>query len=239
MSEPFVRVGSLRCSWRRKPIRNFHVYVRPPDGRVDASLPLDLPLDVLRLFLLANKDKIEAKRREIRERLRQTPRRFVSGESHYLWGVRYTLSVKDAPQWRFRTSGRRLFLERPASATPEQCAARFDTLCRVQLRDRVEERLPVLCRRMGVDPAPRWLCQKMSTRWGSCSSKGNLNFNCLLLLAPPEVLDSVVVHELCHRKEMNHSPAFWREVYRVFPKYDEADRWLKENGPVLTARLPD
>lgn len=77
------------------------------------------------------------------------------------------------------------------------------------------------------------------TRWGSCSSKGNLNFNCLLLLAPPEVLDSVVVHELCHRKEMNHSPAFWREVYRVFPKYDEADRWLKENGPVLTARLPD
>ena len=57
------------------------------------------------------------------------------------------------------------------------------------------------------------------TRWGSCSSKGNLNFNCLLVLAPPGVLDSVVVHELCHRKEMNHSEKFYAEVLRVFPDY--------------------
>ena len=77
------------------------------------------------------------------------------------------------------------------------------------------------------------------TRWGSCSSKGNLNFNCLLLLAPPEVLDSVVVHELCHRKQMNHSPAFYREVYRVFPEYDKWHQWLKQNGPALMQRLPE
>jgi len=76
------------------------------------------------------------------------------------------------------------------------------------------------------------------TRWGSCSAKGNLNFNCLLLLAPPEVLDSVVVHELCHLKHMDHSPAFYAEVLRVFPDYRRWDRWLKENGPLLLARLP-
>lgn len=75
------------------------------------------------------------------------------------------------------------------------------------------------------------------TRWGSCSSKGNLNFNCLLMLAPREALDSVVVHELCHRKFMNHSPAFYAEVLRVFPDYRKWDRWLKENGPALLARL--
>ncbi len=75
------------------------------------------------------------------------------------------------------------------------------------------------------------------TRWGSCSSKGNLNFNCLLLLAPPEVLDSVVVHELCHRKEMNHTPRFYEEVYRLFPGYRECDRWLKENGRALLSRI--
>ena len=68
------------------------------------------------------------------------------------------------------------------------------------------------------------------TRWGSCSAKGNLNFNCLLMLTPPEVLDSVVVHELCHRKEMNHSKRFYAEVYRVFPDYDKWDKWLKKNG---------
>lgn len=76
------------------------------------------------------------------------------------------------------------------------------------------------------------------SRWGSCSSKGNLNFNCLLMLAPPEVIDSVVVHELCHRKEMNHSPRFYKEVYRVFPEYKKWHQWLKDNGGTLIARLP-
>ena len=71
------------------------------------------------------------------------------------------------------------------------------------------------------------------SRWGSCSSKGNLNFNCLLMLAPPEVIDSVVVHELCHRKEMNHSDKFYSEVLRVFPDYWNCHKWLKENGPIL------
>ncbi|MBP3729439.1 MAG: M48 family metallopeptidase [Lachnospiraceae bacterium] len=77
------------------------------------------------------------------------------------------------------------------------------------------------------------------TRWGSCSSKGNLNFNCLLMLAPQEVLDSVVVHELCHRKVPGHSPRFYEEVLRVFPEYRKWDKWLKENGSLLLARMPE
>lgn len=75
--------------------------------------------------------------------------------------------------------------------------------------------------------------RRQKSRWGSCSAKGNLNFNCLLMLAPPEVLDSVVVHELCHRKEMNHSDRFYAEVLRVFPDYRTHNKWLKENGTVL------
>ncbi|MBO4878402.1 MAG: M48 family metallopeptidase [Ruminococcus sp.] len=80
--------------------------------------------------------------------------------------------------------------------------------------------------------------RNQKTRWGSCSSKGNLNFNCLLMLAPPEVIDSIVVHELCHRKEMNHSPRFYAEVLRVYPEYYKWNDWLKKNGATLLARMP-
>lgn len=79
-------------------------------------------------------------------------------------------------------------------------------------------------------------CQR--TRWGSCSSKGNLNFNCLLALFPLEVIDSVVVHELCHRKHMNHSPQFYAEIEKVFPEYKKWHKWLNDNGGVYMGRLP-
>ena len=75
------------------------------------------------------------------------------------------------------------------------------------------------------------------TRWGSCSGRGNLNFNCLLMLTPAEVIDSVVVHELCHIKEMNHSKRCYAEVLRVYPDYYKWDKWLKENGRILMARM--
>ena len=80
-------------------------------------------------------------------------------------------------------------------------------------------------------------CQK--TRWGSCSAKKNLNFNCLLMLAPAEVIDSVVAHEVCHLKEMNHGARFYALVREIFPDYDRCNRWLKDNGKLLMARIPD
>ena len=79
-------------------------------------------------------------------------------------------------------------------------------------------------------------CQR--TRWGSCSSKGNLNFNCLLAMFPIEVIDSVVVHELCHRKHMNHSPQFYAEIEKVFPEYKKWHKRLSDNGGVYMGRLP-
>ena len=79
--------------------------------------------------------------------------------------------------------------------------------------------------------------RNQKTRWGSCTAEGNLNFNCLLMLAPPEVLDYVVIHELCHRKEMNHSDKFWAQVARLCPDYKERRKWLKTHGTPLIARL--
>lgn len=79
-------------------------------------------------------------------------------------------------------------------------------------------------------------CQR--TRWGSCSSKGNLNFNCLLVLLPDEIIDSVIVHELCHRKQMNHSAKFYAEIEKVFPDYNCCCQWLKQNGNKYMSRIP-
>ena len=80
--------------------------------------------------------------------------------------------------------------------------------------------------------------RRQHSRWGSCSSKGNLNFNCLLALVPEAVLDYIIVHELCHRRHMNHSPVFWAEVARLLPDYPQARTWLRDKGGALIARLP-
>ncbi len=89
---------------------------------------------------------------------------------------------------------------------------------------------------MGVDYG-RITIRAQRSRGGRCSGRGNLSFNCLLVLTPEKVRDYVVVHELCHRLEMNHSRAFWSQVERVMPDYRVQKAWLKEHGSALIRRL--
>lgn len=117
--------------------------------------------------------------------------------------------------------------------TPEE----LKTL-RKEAAKRIPARVEFYAAQMGVSYGCITI-RSQRRRWGSCSSKGNLNFNCLLLLTTPEVLDSVVVHELAHRKHMNHSKAFYDEVLSVFPEYKACDQWLKKNGGAILRRLPE
>ena len=115
---------------------------------------------------------------------------------------------------------------------PRLTAEEIQHLAR-QAKGALPPRIAHYARQMGVSYG-RVSIRSQHSRWGSCSAKGNLNFNCLLMLTPPEVRD----YELCHRRQMNHSPAFWTEVESVMPGYREPKRWLKDNGPSLITRLP-
>ncbi|MBP3479273.1 MAG: M48 family metallopeptidase [Oscillospiraceae bacterium] len=137
------------------------------------------------------------------------------------------------------------FVQNKASWIEKQLARLpvVDQLTEAQMRELVKkakavipEKVAYFASLVGVDYG-RVSIRAQHSRWGSCSGKGNLNFNCLLMLAPPEVVDYVVIHELCHRKEMNHSQRFWLEVERVLPNYRASKKWLKDNGQNLIGRL--
>ena len=104
-------------------------------------------------------------------------------------------------------------------------------------REVIPSRVEHFSRLLGVDYGKITIKNQL-TRWGSCSSAGNLSFNCLLMLAPPEVLDAIVAHELCHRKEMNHSKRFYAHLLSISPEYHKWHAWLKSHGGELMQRNP-
>lgn len=106
----------------------------------------------------------------------------------------------------------------------------------VQAKRDIPPRVEKFAQMIGVTYG-RITIRSQKTRWGSCSSDGNLNFNCLLMLMPDEVVDYIVVHELCHRLEMNHSANFWALVKQILPEYEIQRTWLKEHGVEFIRRL--
>lgn len=155
--------------------------------------------------------------------------------------VRAPLQVTDAQIRAFVDSRRAWIREHMAQLTAEQAYAE-QPLTEEEIRALaaraaayLPERVAYFARQLGVEYGRISIrCQK--SRYGSCSAAGNLNFNCLLMLMPPEMIDYVVAHEVCHRRQMNHSPQFYALLATLLPDHRQRQAWLKQNGGRILAR---
>lgn len=143
--------------------------------------------------------------------------------------------LRDSDDWirKHRDEARKKLLAKETS--PKLSMDEIRKLAEEAAKD-IPERVKRFAPIVGVDYG-RITIRNQKSRWGSCSSRKNLNFNCLLMLAPPEQRDYVVVHELCHLKEMNHSKRFWKEVEKVLPDYKKSVKWLRENGEDIMSKM--
>ncbi len=204
-----LELGSLTIEVRFKDIRNVHLGVYPPDGRVRISAPRYATLEAVRLFAISKLRWIRQQQRKLREQEREPPREYVPRESHYLWGRRYLLQVVQAEaapsvELKHRTMLLRI---RPGTA-----AARREEILAEWYRGQIRAALPALLARwepvVGVR-VRRVFVQRMKTRWGSCNhTAGTIRLNTELAKKPRECLEYILVHELVHLLEPTHSPRF-------------------------------
>lgn len=165
-----------------------------------------------------------------------SPRAFIDGEGYPYMGKIYKLKLIEDRLLKIPVVGlgeNSLEIYHKAAEKPEKLKAVLKQWYVAQFAKQLESKVTAYSKKMGVSPG-RVSIREQRTRWGSCSSRGNLNFNWKLVMAPVEVLDYVVIHELCHMKELNHSSNFWALVGKVCPDYKNYRKWLKENGNKLT-----
>ena len=145
------------------------------------------------------------------------------------------LSIERNLDWIGRTKEKVFCEQRKFAGTEPFTEAELSVLAS-EAKQNIPKRVEYFASLLGVTYG-RITVRAQLTLWGSCTAKGNLSFNMLLALCPPEVLDAVVLHELCHRKQLNHSEKFYKELYRYCPDYEKYRRWLKTEGKELLLRM--
>jgi predicted metal-dependent hydrolase len=228
MSET-IRLGAIAISVQRKAIKHVHLSVHPPSGRVTMVAPLATRMEVARAYAVSKLRWIREQQAKLRVQVRESPRQYVERESHYLWGRRYLLRVKEEESKPFvRLDHRRVTLTvRPGSGT-EKREAVLNAWHRLLLHDV----LPALILRwepkLGVKVTGYFL-QRMKTRWGSCNHRtGYIRVNTELVKKPKDLLEYVLVHEMVHLMESTHSDRFISILEDHYPSWREARAELNE-----------
>lgn len=228
MSET-IHVGDVHITVTRKDIKNVHLSVHPPDGRVTLSAPKATRLDVARAYAISKLGWIREQQRKLAGQARETPRQFVNRESHFLWGRRYLMTVtyRDAKPCVMLDHKRISLTARPGSD-----AARRAELIHEWHKSLLHEAVPPIMqkweRRLKVEVKAYFL-QRMKTKWGSCNHwRAHIRLNTELIKKPKDLLEYVIVHEMVHLIEPTHNDDFVALLHKHYPTWREARAELNE-----------
>lgn len=215
-----IELGEIAVEVVKKDIKNIHLSVYPPAGRVRISAPLRMNLDTIRVFAISKLGWIKQQQQKLREQERETPREYLDRESHYVWGKRYLLRVVESnmpPGVGLKHTKMYLHI-RPGSSDEEKLAV-VEGWYREQLKQAIPSLISKWEPLIGVK-VERFFVRKMKTKWGSCNSKArSIRLNTDLAKKPLECLEYIVVHEMIHLLEPTHNNRFVALMDRFMPKW--------------------
>ena len=228
MSET-IELGEIAISVTRKNIKHVHLSVHPPSGRVTMAAPIATRSEVARAYAVSKLGWIRDQQAKLRGQARETPRQFVERESHYLWGRRYLLTVREVEaKPSVRLSHRTITL----TVRPGSGRAKREAVMHGWHKSELHDTLPVLIRKwepkLGVKVVGYFL-QRMKTKWGGCNHRArNIRLNTELVKKPKDLLEYVVVHEMLHLIEPTHNERFVNLLSKHYPTWREARAELNE-----------
>lgn len=224
-----IELGDIAIQVTRKAIKNVHLSVHPPDGRVTLAAPTTTRLEVARAYAISKLGWIRDQQAKLKAQARETPRQFVKRESHYLWGRRHLLSVveRDTRPGVTLDHKRITLTVRPGSDRAKRAEIVHEWHKRL-LHEAVPPLIAKWERKLNVKVAGYYL-QRMKTKWGSCNpTAGNIRLNTELVKKPKDLLEYIIVHEMVHLIEPTHSERFIAILDKHYPAWREARAELNE-----------
>lgn len=214
-----VKLGDLALDVILKDIKNVHLSVHPPTGRVTISAPLRMSLNTIRVFAISKLGWIKQQQRKLREQERETPREYLDRESHYVWGRRYLLKVEQDTVDKIELKHSKMILHIDSRRDHDAKQAIVARWYRDQIKDAVPDLLAKWQPLLGVK-VERVFVQKMKTKWGSCNrSKRSIRLNTDLAKKPRRCLEYIVLHEMVHLIERHHNARFRKYMDQFLPQW--------------------
>lgn len=219
MVKESLKIGDVEVEVTFKDIKNLHLSVHPPYGHVTIASPKFYDLEKVKIYAATKLPWIKKERAKFLNQKRETPRMFLTRESHYFFGERYLLEVLEAKRNKIGLSGKKMILHTTNRNDVCHNEKVLESFYRKELRKKLNELIIVYCHKMAIE-IPHFKIRKMKTKWGSCTvDNSRVWFNLELAKKPTECIEYIVVHELVHLLERNHNKRFIGFMDQYLPNW--------------------